>query len=399
MKRAVLVFLFLIGIFIPTSFNYQINGGLSVAGLLLMSVLLVIWLMFEGRIPRKSFFLVLTINAILLFSTLISPFNEYSYGALVPIITFSILFCLNLKNLSIGKKSLLVFNLINVVNIVLGLLIIADVAVVKDIFLKYYAAYYPELLPNMLSENKPVLFFSSHSRAAFHLFLFFAVTLFAYRHTNKTYYLLFTLGYMFLIFNLKSNTSYAFSVLALSILLIFLFRYKFRMLLSATIIVSIVSIFNLSKVLSFVEGLYFQISYTFLSQSNGLIGRYSSDGILADNIRYMADNLFRPVGLGYSDELFFSDSGIVLFTLRGTIVMTLLIYACLFVFLRRNLNYKYQAYLLFVTFLLMDFGTPTLTYFRTLLILPFLIVIINKLSENIQEEVKPNLETSVAKAS
>ncbi|HFK1433337.1 TPA: hypothetical protein ACGXNJ_003413 [Bacillus cereus] len=386
--RGLILALFLLGLYLPTSFNYNINDNVMAYYLVGLCITLCIWKLKDYQFPKTIFIIIVLINGILLLSTLLSPFDEYSVGAVLPFWVFSLIFCLNLKDITFGKRIISLFLIVNVLNLILGAFIVMDDELVKDFFLKNYAAYYPNLLPNMFYENKPVLMFSSHSRGAFHLFLFFLISFIGYKHTKKTYYLVFSLGYIFLILNLNSNTGYMYLAFSILILGTYLLVYKTRKLIFSMTIFSVLILFNLEKFSNNLIELWHKIDRTVNSHSNGITGRFSGDGILSSNFEFMKDNFFRPVGITYSDDLFFSDTGIFLYILRGTIVLAILIYVGFYMFLKRNLKYKYQAYLLFISFLLMDIGSPSLTYFRTLFILPFLIVIINSLSEDQEQKRK-----------
>lgn len=382
MRNFLIVFLFLLGIFLPTSINYIILEE-NVTGLyaVILCAVLFMWKLKDAEFPIKISLIGLLIIFILLFSTWISPFNKYSIGALPPVIAFSILFCLDLNKFSLGERTFKLFTIINVFFLLLGFCIVLDVQFVKDFFLKYYNAYYQNLLPNMFSQNKPVLFFSSHSRGAFHLFLFFIISFIVYKHLSRPIYLFFCFGYIYLILNLDSNTAYMFFFLACPILLFHLLKNKFRQFVISLSVISVVVALKIQDVMKLFSDLRFELQSTLNSQRNGLTGRFGEGGQLIENLNYIMENPFRPVGLGYSNDLFFSDNGMVLYTLRGTIFLTILIYLGFFLFLKRNLNHNYQIYLLFLAFFLMDLAAPSLTYFRTQFILPLLIVFIRSVSD------------------
>lgn len=382
MRNFIIVSLFLLGIFLPTSLNYTILvgyvGGYSVA----LCLILFLWKIRDATFPVNNLVIAFFIMFILLIATWTTPLNDYSLGALLPITAFVLIFCLNLNEIKLSRKSIKLFNVINVFFLVSGMSIVLDVQYVKDIFLRYYNDYYQNLLPNMFRENKPVLFFSSHSRGAFHLFLFFFASFVAYKHLRRRVYLLFCVGYIVLLLNLKSNTAYLFLVVSLIILVSYLFKGKLSMVLLSLIPVSVLLLFYADGIMTFTSTLAAEMQYSLGSNKNGILGRFGDGGQLVQNLEFIKNNPFRPVGLGYSENLFFSDNGMVLYTLRGTVVLTILIYLGLYWFLRRNLEYNYQIYTLFFAFLLMDLAAPALTYFRTLFILPFLIVIIRKVSNS-----------------
>lgn len=380
--------LFIMGLYLPTSLSYEINTMIPTMHLIGLCVILAIWKVTQPATPKKLFFLTLAINFVIAISTLFSPFNEYSLGALLPFIAFSLLFCMTFKDIKFGKKVLRAFIVINIVNIFLGMLIVIDSPTIEDFFMKFYQGVHANALPNMFGENKPVLTFTSHSRAAFHFFLFFFLCLEGYKHTQKLIYFLLSAGYIVLMINLNSNTGYVFLFISCILLLAYLIKYKIRSLVYSLIGISIILLFNLNKIIPAVNNIYLEFFTTVSSRRNGLLGRFSSDGQLAENFKYMADNLFRPTGIGFSDALFFGDSALFLFMLRGTFLLVILIYVAMYLFYKRNIHYKYQAIILFVACLLMDIGSSTLLYFRTLYMIPFLIVFLNTVSSSEKKVLK-----------
>jgi hypothetical protein len=78
-----------------------------------------------------------------------------------------------------------------------------------------------------------------------------------------------------------------------------------------------------------------------------------------------------------SGELLFVDSGWVEYTLRGSVIFVLLIYGNLYFFLRRSLLVKTDRNWLFLVILTFELGFTSLTYYRTLYLLPFFIVFLN----------------------
>jgi hypothetical protein len=122
--------------------------------------------------------------------------------------------------------------------------------------------------------------------------------------------------------------------------------------------------------------------------TNGLRGRYSGQGALTSNLRYVASAPFSPVGAGFHPDLMYGDSGVIEFLLRGSVPLVLLIYTGLFVFLKSNLASRSQALFLFAVLLGFEIGFSNLLYFRTQFFVPFVVVYLNHL-----ESMKPrNME-------
>lgn len=380
MKNFLVLSLFLLGLYLPSSFNYVIDDSLTGIYGAIFCFIMVAWKLIDRVFPTKLLLMVLLVNIAIVFSTLISPLHQYTYGAYLPFIMFSLLFISNFKEQRLGRKSMQLLTIVNFANLLLGILVVFNVQLAEDFLMKNYAAYYGDLLPNMMRENNPVLSFGAHSRAAFHYFLFFFMCFVGYKHTGKRIYFMFSLGYIFLTYNLSSNTSYMYLAVMTLIILSHLIRNKFRSLVFVGYIVTLVALFNTGKLINIWNKFYYEAYITLSSDRNGLLGRFSEGGQLEKNFTFMKEHYGRPVGIGYTDSLFFGDSAIFLLILRGTIVLLVLVYLAYFMFLRRNIKLNYQVYLIFTASVLMDVGSSTLLYFRTLYMIPFIIIFLNTVS-------------------
>ena len=75
--------------------------------------------------------------------------------------------------------------------------------------------------------------------------------------------------------------------------------------------------------------------------------------------------------------------------LRGSIFLVLTVYIGLFAFLRRNLIRRSDAYLLFAVITGFELGFGSLTYIRTLYLLPVFVVYLNDLRRAAGESGEP----------
>src|SRR5262249_45172033 len=113
--------LLLLRLYLPTSTGQTISTGLSLfRGAILLAILL--FLLFRKRGVVSVFGVVnaFAINVILLICTLISPFTEFAYGGYVPILLFSVLFCVNLRDVGLTVGIRRIFDAANALNIVLA---------------------------------------------------------------------------------------------------------------------------------------------------------------------------------------------------------------------------------------------------------------------------------------
>jgi len=119
------------------------------------------------------------------------------------------------------------------------------------------------------------------------------------------------------------------------------------------------------------------VSEIFHREDNGLLGRYSSVGGLSNNFEFILDHPLRPIGLGFSDDLWYADSGPVEYILKGSFPLLATVYLGAFLFFFRNLKSRSRAIFILVVFMGFEIGYSNLQYLRTQYFLPFLVVYLN----------------------
>ncbi|PEA13722.1 hypothetical protein CON42_18910 [Bacillus thuringiensis] len=382
MLRSIIIALLLFGgLYLPTSSN----GNLSSSTLMLNSFIcfLILGMLFlqNRKINKTVFFIVLGGNIVLWIATLITPFPDLKYGSYVSYLLFFLLCCLNLKDIEIPKSINSFFLVANIINIVMGLAIIFQVEAVHSFIKQNYGAFYDDLVPNMLFKFKPVISFASHSLAGFFLYIFFYLNLQTYKVKNKHIYLLISFIYIYLLFCLKSNAGFMFMLIAVAQLMVYYFLNK-RIVAYSIVLIGFMCCWIYSEqVDAFLNMIELTMDQTFSSHSNGVLGRYSDNGNLAGNLDYINEHPFRPIGFGYSPEIFYGDSGIVEYLTRGSVLLVLSMYGALFLFLKNNLYSKKIAYSLFILIVLFEIGFTVLTYGRMLYLLPFVVLYLNSLEQ------------------
>ncbi|MEH7618622.1 hypothetical protein V7200_23695, partial [Cytobacillus firmus] len=318
------------------------------------------------------FICALIINISILFFTLTSPFSNFTYGAYASYLTLTFLFLLNLRNVELLMISRVVFKIINILIIVSSVLSLLENEIVRGILVDYYSSGYPLLVERMLLAGKPVLTFGTHSLAGVFFYLFYYINLKEYENTKDKVNLLILISYIILLFFLKSTTSTLLLIIATIQFFTTIFKYKK------------ISVFSLPLILILVLfwdniGFVGQFTVIFGKEGNGFVGRYSGEGVLVNNINYIMNNPFRGIGLGHDDSLYYTDSGIILNLLRGSIFLALSIYIGLFFLFSKNLLNKKTAFYLVLIILAFEIGYSLLTYKRMIAFIPFLIVYLNTL--------------------
>jgi hypothetical protein len=148
--------------------------------------------------------------------------------------------------------------------------------------------------------------------------------------------------------------------------------------LAAVVVLTCVLVFGESTRAS----LWSAISPLFTSNVNGLAARYARNGSLAPNIEYILAHPWTPVGVRYSEDLWFVDSGPVEHMLRGSLVLVVAVYFGLFRFLRENLRSLAHCLILLGVYFAFESGFSNLIYLRTLYLTPFIITFLNGVSRD-----------------
>jgi hypothetical protein len=393
----VIALLLVAGLYAPTSIDEAISRDLLFAASILLFVLLAALLFHRrGLLGRVSLLWSAVIVFDVLFFTLISPFTEFAYGAVRSFALLAVVFCLRLQDVPLNAWTRRLFHAANVINIACALAIVAEVPEVNEFLVQNYSAAYQELVRYMLDERKPVLTFGSHALAGFFFYLFFYMNFETFRARQGRRYLVIALAYVGLMICLNSVSGYGFAVLAAMSLIR---EFFWNRSLLATAVAGLFLLTSVGIAATQLGILEFQKEFidTLNSDTNGLNGRYSQTGVLTRNLNFLADHPFSPIGLGYSDSLFYGDSGPVEYLIRGGFPLVIATYAGLYLFLRDNLRSRKQCRLLFAVFLVFEVGYSNLHYLRTLYLLPFVVVYLNGIGQA-AEAAYPRLRSREARA-
>jgi len=382
---ALMGLLLVIGFYFPTSMAETISVPLQViTGLMLFPILIALLVRRGGVLSSFAVVNGLAINVILLTCTLFSPLTDMAYGGYLSILLLSVLFCVNVKDIQLTPTARRIFDVANAINLTLAALQLLQVPMVTQLLRANYAFGYDELVPLMLQEGKPVLTFGSHSLAGFFFYLLFYVTLQTFIATRSKLNLVFAFCYLALLIPMHSFTALVFTGLAV-VQLVLCFQWNktaIAGLIAAALVVATLVV-SPQLVSDFKEDMI-EVSQ---SQGNGLLGRYSEFGGLAANFEFIASHPFRPIGLGKSWRLWYSDSGPAEYILKGSLPLLVAVYMGAFLFFRKNLRSKREALFLYLVFLSFEVGYSNLEYIRTQYFLPFLMVYLNGLKTTTSTQV------------
>lgn len=372
-----------IGFYFPTSLGEQISTRLYFVGAaILLAILTALLLRRRGFLSVTAAINVAAINVILLVCTLFSPFTDFAYGGYIPILLFSVLFCVSVRDIRLTGATRRLFDAANAINIVLAALLMMEVPGLTQFFLDHYAFGYDELLPTMLEAGKPVLTFGTHSLAGFFFYLLFYLTLQTFIAVGSKLNLVFALCYLSLLVSLSSFTALIFGAVAVvQLALCFEWRKSVvtGLVTSAVLFVTIAIVAPRSEIVSDLKEDLLEV---FHRQENGLLGRYSDSGGVSANLEYITAHPFSPIGLGMSRQLWYADSGPVEYVLKGSFPLLFTVYLGAYLFIRKNLQSGRRALFLFLVFLGFEVGYSNLQYIRTQCFLPFALVYLNGLDRS-----------------
>lgn len=315
----------------------------------------------------------------LVFGTLVSPFSRISPG-LIPIFgSLALLMALRLHDIELQGSTAAALRIVLGISLVFGTGLALNWAWSDRLALTTYNAFYPELLGNMVTiSDKPVLTFATHSLAAYALYLFFYLGYTAWRMGATWPRRVATLWLLWLLWRLGSTTSAALSLVAAAQLAVLLVR-RHQWLLPATAVLTVAGavIAWLLSELTLLDMLDLTRDALLGSRVSGLISRYADGGLLVGNFRFLSEHPLRPIGIGFTPDLFLGDSGVLLVLLRGSLPLVVAVYGGLFALLHYNLQSRAVATWIFIVTVVFEVGFTPLQFYRFVGLVPLLIVAFN----------------------
>lgn len=319
----------------------------------------------------------------LLTVTLFSGSNRFSMGVALVFAGLAMLYMLDVRSVRGGTPARRTMVFINVFAIVVGLGLSLNIDIANRLIKSFYSSFYPELLISMIDwHHKPVLTFATHSTAGFFMYLFFYLNFRRFQSTGSVVALGVTLAILILGFNLRSRTSTVLMAIAsVQVTWEFLRRWPCKGVAAALALILAAGLLvwkasspaaSLASVTRLIQG----------EKSGGFRGRFSEEGTLGGNLRYLRDHPFSPIGLTYGPpSLFYGDSGIVMVLLRGSVPLLVLTYSGFAYLLSRNLRKRRDAVWLFGITCAFEVAYTPLQLFRFTAFLPFLMVYLNDLPD------------------
>ncbi len=314
--------------------------------------------------------------AVLSLATFLSPFPDLALGAAIPYIACFAMLASRSGDFPVGEGTVRWLAVANVIALVIGVLIVSGDESVRAAVVRWYSVAYEDLVANMTGWRKPVLSFGSHSTAAFAYYLLFLLQWETWRRRGSRVALVLAIGNAVLSIALTSAAAMGFAALS---------AWQIARAPRARIWIALAVVGAIAYGLTLVGdllgplGLDEALRLAFGTDEGGFRGRYLSGGTIAGSIQYIAEHPLRPVGLSYSTDVFYGDSGPVEQLLRGSVPLLLLVYGGVFAWLRSELPDVALRRQLLVAILLFELGFSALTFFRFAFLLPFVVAYLRHL--------------------
>jgi hypothetical protein len=374
----------IIGVYFPSSLEGEISTTYEAMFFVPLALCLIPLFLMQTNYNKDLLVLMLIINFSLVFYTVVTygRYDTRSWGSYPYYLFLSLAFCLDLKSVTYTGllKYALIITLIG--QIVLSYGIFSENDILREFLLEYYSSGYPELLYTMMGEFKPVTTFATHSVAAFFHFIFFFLSLQSYRVFGNWYWLVFATISLLLLITIRSNTSIAYTVISLIVLFKGLSNKPRILALFAITLILLVG----GLVYYFKDLIQLMLDANIITimakDNNGLLSRYQAEGnYLEPTINYLKENPLLSIGINYDPKLFYTDSGFIIYFLRGSLPLLVSIYLGFYMFLEKNMLSRRLTLFLFLSFMAFEFGYPNLISSRTVCCLPFIIVYLNYLEK------------------
>lgn len=366
-------------LYLPSSVGGAISRPLSIVSIGGTCVLLALAALAGRRqTPALLAAAALAVITVPTLFTITSPFEQTSAGVVMLYVAQTLLFMVDLRGVR-SRSVVTAFSVITAISLALGYALAANASQADRAMLQWYAAFYPELISNMVGiDDKPVLTFATHSMAGFMIYLFFYLHWRAWLNGGGPWRVGAAAGFFGLLLLLRSTTGQAFAAIAALQVALHVWQAaaRLRPLMVATGALAVIASAAVAgidpgdvadRVRDAIVG----------DRIRGLFSRYAADGLLASNMRYLSESPLRPIGFGATDSLYLGDSGLIVNLLRGSVPLLLAVYGGLWLFLRRNLADSRAATWIWACTLLFEIGFTPLQYFRFVGVLPLLVMFLN----------------------
>lgn len=367
---------------VSNQFNTMNEGLIRICYVMNILTLLGIWL-YERVLYKEQLCYATIIMGILIVCTIltyfINPDNPtIAYGYLFNYVPFCILINIIPRKTIESKLLDYVFDVVCFLLIAIGVLIVIKNSFIAQFLKTYYVNHYEWLYPDMLNRRKAVTFFATHNLACYYYFILWWLADYRMKYKKDIKTLIIIIGMIFLIIMCKSTSALLCSGIIIAVYCMRLIKKKSKTsitILGIGIVVILITIcVNWSMIYEILS-----------SNSNGLSGRFGSEGNLIPTLKYMMFQI--PLGLCNVDNLWLTDGGFFVNFVRGGIPLVIVYFLAFYKFLTRNILDKNYRNILFISIMLFEVGFQVTMSMRSFMIIMFAIIYFRSMNKQ-----KMNLE-------
>src|SRR5690348_2359991 len=320
LTEVLLAFLMLCGVWLP---QFLLDEIPKLDQAILIGVLGVVMTREGGRlVSRLAVVNGLLVLSLLILFTLISPVKEAGYGIFPYYLGCCMLLSLRLQTVRCSQLTPRIFVVTNVAIILLGIFMVLQDPAVNRFIIDYYSVYGRDKTLFLTGVGKPILTFGTHSVAGFFYMLLIVINCIAAVEKRHPLFLVFGAIELCLLIALSSITSLVYSFCSLVLLawaILKTLQTRFALSFGLVGILLLGGVFFRESASEVEAGVSSQYLAAISFQGSGFSGRYGTDGTVRGNLEKMAEFGLRPLGMAVGDKFMFGDSGIVEFSMRGSV--------------------------------------------------------------------------------
>lgn len=329
-----------------------------------------------GSLNKYSVLMVTVLLFLYISFTVFTPFFEYSFGHSFSVLPILTLICFRFKKIPLTNCILWSYYLVVVFIFIIGYIPAFSPSLIS-LYESYYSYGYEGLISDFIFGEKPISIFGSHSYAGFFYFLIFILSwhLLVNRKNIIINTLILIMCFLSLVL-IESGSSKFFLITIVTFFIVdqALLRKGanyfliLRFMVLVLVVVFYFSIFGGEVIITTIDKIVGD-------KGNGLLSRYS-EGVLSKTIEYVSNNPLVGIGLGYSSELYYTDSDYIITALRLGIFGAILYFFAIIFFLVESIRLRARFKLSFLLIFGLLFFMSAMTVSTYVRIVPFLILTI-----------------------
>lgn len=374
---------------LPISKNGEALSNLVQGMYVIISFILIFLLYKKQKFNKKRFYIAIFLLIYLIIASFVTTNNSSYHFSLYRFATTATCFIILMMDINITFDFKFLNKLLTkmtTVVLLLNIIVYFNLFGSHEIVSSYYTQYLKYITDYQLTIHKPILTFGVHNVAAFFYMCLFIICYVIYEKYKIKKYLFYSICYIILLILTRCNTAIGMLLIA-TLFFVIRTKSKYKRLF-------ICLCFILFFTVNAYSSLYTDIVDIVSRPSNGLISRYveNENYLYGNNFSFIKDH---PLGMGFavgntSEDLYYADSGYFVNYFIGNILYLVIFYLLVYYFIKANIKSRINSFFIFFVIMSMELGFVTFHYYRTLIIILFLIYCMKTIETDNNENYKNN---------